>query len=249
MDRNRYNNNDDIVEAKYSHIQDDSSNSDIMYYSIGEVAKQLNEETSVIRYWSNRYYNYLDVISCNTHRRFSELDVAKLKVIQHCKKRNMTHKQIEAALKTTEFNEEEILNKMSNNQTELAAQTIAAAFVTELESKMNELNANMLNSIQECIDKTILEHIDTKFNEIGESSANLLDRVEYLKDNIVKDDDLNKHFTGIQSEIDEIKESQNEQTEFAKFVLEQLKKQENHNKSWFKKLSLKFRLMNTIKRK
>ena len=220
-----------------------------MYYSIGEVAKQLNEETSVIRYWSNRYYNYLDVISCNTHRRFSELDVAKLKVIQHCKKRNMTHKQIEAALKTTEFNEEEILNKMSNNQTELAAQTIAAAFITELESKMNELNANMLNSIQECIDKTISEHIDTKLNEIGESSANLLDRVEYLKDNIVKDDDLNKHFAGIKSEIDEIKEGQNEQTEFAKFVLEQLKKQENHNKSWFKKLSLKFRLMNTVKHK
>ena len=155
-----------------------------MYYSIGEVAKQLNEETSVIRYWSNRYYNYLDVISCNTHRRFSELDVAKLKVIQHCKNRNMTHKQIEAALKTTEFNEEEILNKMSNNQTELAAQTIAAAFVTELESKMTLKNVedyavNVLG-LQK-LDNSQIKYVQTQTDdiiEIPEENKNIFVRAK-----------------------------------------------------------------------
>ena len=188
MHRNKYNSDNDAIEVKYRTVEDESNNT--VYYSIGEVADQLHEETSTIRYWSNKYYNYLDVISCNTHRRFSELDIEKLKVIKNCKQRKMTHKQIEMALKTTEFNEEKILNKLSDNQADLVVQTIASAVITQLESKITEYNEVMISSICKYINNSISEQIDNKLTSIGQINESFNNNINSFKNDILEQNKL-----------------------------------------------------------
>ena len=80
MDKNYY-------DVSYEPVNNNQSPKPAIYYTIGEVSKELGEESSTVRYWSNKYYDFLDVEMCNTHRRFSRLDIDKLKVIQQCKQK------------------------------------------------------------------------------------------------------------------------------------------------------------------
>jgi DNA-binding transcriptional MerR regulator len=56
----------------------------LKYYSIGQVAEMLNENTSLVRYWSNKFPRHFKLPrSPKGNRRYTEDDIAVLKRIQH----------------------------------------------------------------------------------------------------------------------------------------------------------------------
>jgi DNA-binding transcriptional MerR regulator len=56
----------------------------LKYYSIGQVAEMLNENTSLIRYWSNKFPRQFKLPrSPKGNRRYTDEDIEMLKRIQH----------------------------------------------------------------------------------------------------------------------------------------------------------------------
>lgn len=56
----------------------------LKYYSIGQVAEMLNENTSLVRYWSNKFPRQFKLPrSPKGNRRYTEEDIAVLKRIQY----------------------------------------------------------------------------------------------------------------------------------------------------------------------
>ncbi len=56
----------------------------LKYYSIGQVAEMLNENTSLIRYWSNKFTRQFKLPrSPKGNRRYTDEDIEMLKRIQH----------------------------------------------------------------------------------------------------------------------------------------------------------------------
>lgn len=55
-----------------------------LYYSIGEVAKELNENTSLIRYWANSFPKYIKPYrNAKGNRLFTREDIDTLKQIHY----------------------------------------------------------------------------------------------------------------------------------------------------------------------
>ena len=52
------------------------------YFSIGEVARILNERTFVIRFWTNEFFKVIKRVH-HGNRLYSRIDLAKLHVIQN----------------------------------------------------------------------------------------------------------------------------------------------------------------------
>lgn len=160
------------IDVKYIPVSnqngsDSSSLLDTKLYTIGQVSKELRIPTYTVRYWTDTYNDYLDIKMCNTHRRYTELDIAKLKIIQRCVNNKMGHQQIIDALQNTEFNEEELIKTLNDKQGELNIQVIASALATELEQKIKISNEILLkemitqiNNQNESLQKMITEQVD-----------------------------------------------------------------------------------------
>lgn len=200
MDKNYY-------DVSYEHVNNNQSPKPAIYYTIGEVSKELGEESSTVRYWSNKYYDFLDVEMCNTHRRFSRLDIDKLKVIQQCKQKKMTHNQIINALKETNFDITVVENSINEINKHLDIQLLAAALSVEvnkrldaMEERINEKINNKLDIQNDVIKKSledISEHICVTVDSMIEESLNEIE---------VKKEDLDKLTSEISKQTEMIQE-------------------------------------------
>ncbi|HOO42560.1 MAG TPA: MerR family transcriptional regulator [Bacteroidales bacterium] len=78
---------------------------DKMYYTIGEVAEMLGESTSLVRFWSTTYSEFIKPVrNKKGNRLFTATDVANYKIIHHLvKERGMT---LEGARKRMHDNKE-----------------------------------------------------------------------------------------------------------------------------------------------
>jgi len=76
-----------------------------MYYTIGEVAEMLGESTSLVRFWSTTYSEFIKPVrNKKGNRLFTAGDVANYKIIHHLvKERGMT---LEGARKRMHDNKE-----------------------------------------------------------------------------------------------------------------------------------------------
>ncbi|NLA14974.1 MAG: MerR family transcriptional regulator [Bacteroidales bacterium] len=76
-----------------------------MYYSIGEVAEILGENTSLVRFWSGKFSQFIKPVrNKKGNRLFTAEDVANYKIIHHLvKERGMT---LEGARKRMQDNKE-----------------------------------------------------------------------------------------------------------------------------------------------
>ena len=52
-----------------------------LYYSIKEVARQLNVTESLLRYWETEFPHLLPKTTCNRVRQYTEKDIEQIKVI------------------------------------------------------------------------------------------------------------------------------------------------------------------------
>lgn len=143
---------DSFINVSYESAEE-SKKEPVLLYSIGEVAKEIGVESSTIRHWSNKYYDFLDVQFCNTHRRYTKLDIDKLKIIKKCLEKKMSHNEIINTLKETNFDIAIVEQRFLDAQQPLDIQLFASAIVVELENKIRNMEVNIteniLNNIRE----------------------------------------------------------------------------------------------------
>lgn len=178
-----------------------------LYYSIGEVAKEVGEETSTIRHWSNKYWDFLDVEYCNTHRRYSRLDIEKLKLIKKCcKDKKMTHNQIINTLKETNFDITITEKHFSDMQNPLDIQVLASAICVEIENRFLMLEENIINKVNLELNKRI-EKESTILKDIKAELSATVDEVVSEKLEEVKEEYkiTNESLKVMNDQLEEIK--------------------------------------------
>ena len=80
-----------------------------LYYSIGEVAKMFDVNTSLIRYWENEFDIIKPKKNKKGNRLFTQPDIANLKIIYHLvKERGFT---LEGAKKKLKENKKDVINE------------------------------------------------------------------------------------------------------------------------------------------
>lgn len=170
-------NKSDAIDVKYQTVPNKESCDpetilNTTLFTIGYVSKELCTPTYTIRYWTDTYYEYLDIKMCNTHRRYTELDISKLKVIKHCIEKKMGHKQIVDALKSTEFSEEKLVEAIHGKQNQLNVQVMAAALISEFEERLKASNeallkdiATYMNNQGEALQQSMFERVDKTISD------------------------------------------------------------------------------------
>lgn len=80
-----------------------------MYYSIGEVAKMFDVNTSLIRYWENEFDIIKPKKNKKGNRLFTQPDLANLRIIYHLvKERGFT---LEGAKRKLKENKKDVINE------------------------------------------------------------------------------------------------------------------------------------------
>lgn len=214
-------NYDNYYDTNYEEVADESPKMPQLYYTIGDVAKELGEETSTIRYWSNKYHDLLDVELCNTHRRYSKLDIDKLRVVKKCKEKNMSHNQIINTLKETNFDITIIEKRFEDMQKPFDIQLLASALAVEVENRLKELEDNLFARITEHMNNQA-ENINNMADAIKEEVCTTVDEV------------VNEKLEGIENNIGYINEKLEDIKEFA--CVDINKEKERENDKWWKKI-------------
>lgn len=236
----------DAIDVKYKPIPkqedlDPVKTLNTTLYTIGQVATELNVPTYTVRYWTDTYSDYLDIVMCNTHRRYTQLDIEKLKIIKTCLGNKIPHKQIIDTLKNTEFSEEALLGSIEEKQHELNIQVIASTMMSEMESKISSSNEVLLKEVSsyiseqnkflqdniiEQVDKMMSDKLITTVHTIRETlqdvnNANMLidKKLDQIADNIsnmqsYENNKRNKSENDIKELIDSIEAQQNEMSRF-----------------------------------
>ena len=254
---------DNYINVSYEPVEEQKKEP-VLLYAIGEVAKEVGEETSTIRHWSNKYYDFLDVQMCNTHRRYTKLDIDKLKVIKKCVEKRMTHNEIINTLKETNFDISIVEERFLDSQQPLDIQLFAAAITVELENKIKSMEENIVNTVIARIEKqnkslnltleqqrqdmaiTVDEIVSEKLGnaetKISDSVDKIVtDKVSSLTDNLERVNSnvsvvIDKTISDkLESFSEDIKEIK-DQVRMAVVGKEELEKFDNNNKSWFRKL-------------
>lgn len=214
-------NYDNYYDTNYEEVTDESPKMPQLYYTIGDVAKELGEETSTIRYWSNKYHDLLDVELCNTHRRYSKLDIDKLRVVKKCKEKNMSHNQIINTLKETNFDITIIEKRFEDMQKPFDIQLLASALAVEVENRLKELEDNLFARITEHMNNQA-ENVNNMADTIKEEVCTTVDEV------------INEKLEGIEDNIGDINKKLDEIKEFA--CVDMNKEKERENDKWWKKI-------------
>lgn len=178
-----------------------------LYYPIGEVSREVGEDASTIRFWSNKYHDLLDVEFCNTHRRYSKVDIEKLKLIKKCKEKKMSHNQIINTLKETNFDISVIEKHFDEMQKPLDIQVLASAICVEIENRFSALEESIVNRINLELDKriekesVILKDIRTELSATVDEVIS--EKIEEVKGNY---ESTNESINEIKNQLEEIKQ-------------------------------------------
>ncbi len=94
-----------------------------MYYSIGEVAKMIDENTSLVRFWEKEFKQIKPKKNKKGNRFFTPKDVEIIKIIHHLvKKKGLTLKGVRQRLKKGEkdiLDKGQMINTLENIKKEL----------------------------------------------------------------------------------------------------------------------------------
>lgn len=89
-----------------------------LYYSIGEVSQMLGETTSLVRFWSDKFPEFIKPErNKKGNRKYTEADIKNLKTIHHLvKKRGMTLDGASSRMKNNKEgidNRAEVVNRLN----------------------------------------------------------------------------------------------------------------------------------------
>lgn len=234
---------DNYINVSYEPA-DDKKKEPVLLYTIGEVAKEVGTETSTIRHWSNKFYDYLDVQMCNTHRRYTKLDIDKLKIIKKCVEKKMTHNEVINTIKETNFDISIVEERFLDAQQPLDIQLFASAIVVELENKIKGMEENIINTVLSRIEdqnRLLNLTLDQQRQDIAvtvdeivsEKLSNLVTDMKKVESEISNsvEEIMSDKLGCLTENIEEIKE----QVKIAMVKQEEIERFSN-NKGWFSRI-------------
>lgn len=173
--------NNEAIDVGYTELKSDGTEKAPLYLRIGEVARELNLPTSKVRYWSDMYYELLDGEKCNTHRRFSKEDVAKLRLIKNLSENNYSHEHILHELKNFKYDEGEFAVSIdSEGSNKLQVQMLASAIMEEQKKEFAKLKEELFDRVDEKIEEVLskqLEHQDNLKEDLLDEVSGTIDEV------------------------------------------------------------------------
>lgn len=209
-----------VIDVDYQNIDNDGSEKTPTFLSIGEVARELGEKTSRIRYWDEQYSEFLDTDRSGngSHRRFSKQDVAKLRLIQEMWHNNYSHEHIKNEIREFKFDEDNMTASININGTsgQLQVQMLATALLEVMKEELNQSKDSIVKEVSEKV-----QHSNDKLRE--EVCVTLDDRLEDFKVQFIKE--FNDSFN---NEIQARTET-NEKMDNLKLLLEERKEEYNNN--------------------
>lgn len=216
-----------VINVDYQDLSEDGKEKSPTFLPIGDVARELGEKTSRIRYWDEQYSEFLDTDRSGTgsHRRFSKQDVAKLRLIQKLWHKNYSHEHIKNEIREFKFDE----NKMTANidmvgtSGQLQVQMLATALLDVMKDE--------LNKSKESIIKEVSENVSLSNDKLKEEvCVTLDDRLEDFKQQFISE--FNETFNNeIQARIET-----NEKMDRLKMILEERKEDNNKKKSFWSRV-------------
>lgn len=216
-----------VINVDYQDLSEDGKEKSPTFLPIGDVARELGEKTSRIRYWDEQYSEFLDTDRSGTgsHRRFSKQDVAKLRLIQELWHKNYSHEHIKNEIREFKFDE----NKMTANidmvgtSGQLQVQMLATALLDVMKDE--------LNKSKESIIKEVSENVSLSNDKLKEEvCVTLDDRLEDFKQQFISE--FNETFNNeIQARIET-----NEKMDKLKMILEERKEDNNKKKSFWSRV-------------
>lgn len=195
-----------------------------LYYSTSQVANILNQSDSKIRYYTNVFDEILNIEISNKQRRYTDVDIDKMRFLIELKDEGMTIKQIQEYCQQVDFEDTKEIQIKENNP--LSIQSMAKALLEEqakliLEMK-NELVINHMKLVED-----LKEDISLTVDQV------MSEKIEEINSNI------NKNFDDIRKELD-ITTNMNEKLDIIRKSMEERKEQNEKNetksKSFWRKL-------------
>jgi len=227
---------DHIIDVNFEDISKRNVNGTPLFYTTTQTASMVGDvEPSVIRYWTKRFSNILNIETSNKNKRYSLKDVAKLKFIKKLAYEDkLTLQQVEEYCSAKGFDIDDIENAVLDRNNPLAIQAFTSAVMTEINDNLNNFAERLLESIDE----------KNKNYAITQQELNekLREEVVLTVDEVVSER-LDKQLTDIKSLIDnqelEATKRDTEILDIIKMNMEQKKEEsakEEINKGFFRKI-------------
>lgn len=195
--------NSDFIDVEDYEEQDKTVRSGVFYYSTGQVAKLLGENSSKINYYCNFFNDLLTSEKVNDRWQLTEDDIERLKFIIELKGKGMKLKQIRDYCSKVDFDEN---NKpVVKEDNPLSMQVLAQALLKQQEELIEKQNINFKNQVE-----FMKSEILNEFKSYLETqNKNNIDCFEVLKDDIEQkvNNTLSKKLDDVTNSISEIKES------------------------------------------
>lgn len=177
------------INVQRGDIMKNNKRGDILYYSISQVANLLDQEDSIIRYYTNVFDNILKIEISNKALRYTNNDIDKLEFLINLKNKGMTIKEIQKYCEALPLDIEELVETKQKDS--LPIEDVIARIV---ESESKEIN-------------TLKEYLDDKIKKSHEESVQKI--IESIKEEqhkqltLFKDEILTEVKEYIENKFDE----------------------------------------------
>lgn len=151
-------NNQNVQDVDYTEVQDKTIRGEALYYSTNQVAKILDISDSKVRYYTTVFADILNIEFHNKQRRFTKVDIDKLKFLTELKEDGMTIKQIQEYCQEVDFNNGGEVQIKENNP--LSIQTLAKALLEQQQMMLEEFRKDLSEDIRKEVAITVDDRLD-----------------------------------------------------------------------------------------
>lgn len=234
MSNYEYDNKANIQEDEiYVHNKQESSDietnfirGEIKYYNTKDVASELGESESTIRFWCENLKESMDILRSGRNRKFTRENIEQLKFVQDLlRNKEYSVEQVKEFLSKSDT---EIVNSARGSEP-LTIQALASALMGEMEIRFN----NMLEADREKRQQDMVAFAE----EMALSQQKLLENTTIKVDEIISEkvSCIEKSITDL-SDIDKANEIQKEIAELKLVLKKQSEKQDQDRKEYEKKV-------------
>lgn len=132
-----------------------------LYFGTSQVADMLNISASKTRYYTDVFDDILHIEISNKQRRYTQVDVDKMKFMIELKEDGMTIKQIQEYCQEVDFENSQEIQIKENNP--LGIQAIAKALLEQQAILIAEMKRDIIDTVVDEVNRSLSEQ-NNKFN-------------------------------------------------------------------------------------
>ncbi|WP_300382462.1 helix-turn-helix domain-containing protein [Clostridium sp.] len=140
----------------------------ILYYSIDQVADLLSETISNIKYYTNIFYDFLNIEIIDKELRYTNNDVDKLIFLIKLKNKGMSIKEIQDHYNKLPLSDTEVQHPKGNS---LSIEELIISIKEEQRSEFNNLKLQLIDDIQNS-NSLYIENITSTIIDVQNKSLN-----------------------------------------------------------------------------